>query len=162
MSKYAVGKKFGRLTIVGKAEKSLHFNCKCDCGNERVVFMGNLSRGHTQSCGCLQKERARTAKSTHGMSKKHPLYRVWDQMKDRCNNPNHKFYQNYGGRGIKVCDEWMDFQKFFDWSIRNGYQRGLEIDRRNNDGIYEPSNCRWVTRKINSNNRRPRKVGNQQ
>lgn len=159
MSKYQINQRFGRLTIIGNADKPYHYLCRCDCGNERIVFCGNLSSGHTQSCSCLQKEQARKIRTTHGMSKKHLLYRVWDQIKDRCNNPNHKFYQNYGGRGIHICDEWRnDFKSFYDWSICNGYERGLEIDRKNNDGSYEPSNCRWVTRKVNCNNRRSRKV----
>lgn len=93
-------------------------------------------------------------KRTHGQSKD-KFYQVWNGIKQRCYNPHNKNYHNYGGRGIEVCNEWRnDFQAFYDWSISNGYKDGLQIDRINNDGNYEPSNCRWVDRFTNNNNRR--------
>lgn len=89
----------------------------------------------------------------HGLHK-HPLHAIWINIRQRCNNPNHKRYNRYGGRGIKVCDEWNDFKCFYDWAILNQWCKGLQIDRINNDLGYNPSNCRIVTPKINSNNRR--------
>lgn len=87
----------------------------------------------------------------------HPLYDVWSQMKSRCENPNNKNYPGWGGRGIRVYSEWHEFKPFFEWAISNGYESGLTIDRRDNDGDYEPSNCRFVTTLVQNNNRRPRR-----
>jgi len=90
---------------------------------------------------------------TH-LKSKHPLYSVWNGMKQRCNNPNQKKYKNYGARGICLCDDWQNnFKSFFDWAISNGYKHGLTIDRINVNGNYEPNNCRWVTQKVQQNNR---------
>lgn len=145
------GTKFGKLRIMNEIEsikygkrKYRRFLCECICGNERIVLLDNLISGKTKSCGCLSviknKQRA-----THGLSH-HPLYSVWCGMKRRCNNPNEEKYPRYGGRGIKVCKEWKeDFKKFYDWAIENGYKKGLQIDRIDNDGNYEPSNCKWET-----------------
>ena len=92
----------------------------------------------------------------HGLSK-HPLNGRWNMMKQRCNNPNNVKYKDYGGRGITVCDEWMnDFKKYYDWCMDNGYKQELHIDRRDNDGNYEPGNCRFVTPKVNANNKQRR------
>ncbi|NSW82555.1 MAG: hypothetical protein HPY90_04640 [Syntrophothermus sp.] len=153
-----VGKKFGRLTVIGQADvkrRNLHWECQCECGNIVVVAGVNLKNGHTRSCGCWKNELMETfgrRTTTHGL-KRHRLYRIWSKMKERCNNPRSKFYELYGGRGIKVCEEWAnDFQAFYDWAMANGYREGLTIDRKNNDGDYEPENCRWVTRKIQNNN----------
>lgn len=127
--------------------------CKCDCGEERIVNCHNLLRGHSRSCGCLQREATVKANKTHGMRSSR-IYRTWVHMRDRCYNPNDKRYDRYGGRGIEVCDEWRDsFQSFFEWAMVNGYSDDLTIDRIDVNGNYEPSNCRWVTLKAQASNR---------
>ena len=138
-----VGNKFERLTVLStefRRTKSgaAYFLCRCDCGTEReFLFRGFFM---AKSCGCLQKEKARAGKLTHGQSRT-PLYR--------------KEYPNYGGRGITVCDGWRDdYTAFVTWAEDNGWQRGLDIDRIDNDGPYSPDNCRVVTRKTNLSNRR--------
>lgn len=145
-----VGKRFGKLTVVAEADKQgrrLCYLCKCDCGNETVVLGESLRAGKTKSCGCYNDEKA----VTHGM-RKSKLYEVWRTMKKRCEKPGFPYYERYGGRGIKICEEWQDKSNFFDWAMQNGYEEGLQIDRIDNDGDYCPENCRWVTPKVNSRN----------
>ena len=114
-------------------------------------MLGNYLRsGITKSCGCLLHEHNKT----HGLSNT-DLYRIYCGMKSRCYNKNNKKYKNYGGRGIKICDEWVnDFSTFYKWAISNGYEKGLSIDRIDVDGNYEPSNCRWANNDIQSHNKR--------
>lgn len=148
-----VGKKYGRWTVIEYlgGQKWL---CKCECGNTSAVKTGHLNMGASKSCGCLGVERRRQAVVTHGYSQTN-LYKVWNSMKQRCGNKNNSGYKDYGGRGISVCKEWADDAKVFcDWAIKNGYKQGLSIDRINNDGNYEPANCRWTTRKVQVNNQR--------
>lgn len=152
------GERFGRLTVIslaGKKKGFYYWNCKCDCGNEAVIKASYLTIGDTKSCGCLYDERNTNIK--HGYSGTR-LYRILGAMKTRCYNTKFKEYSAYGGRGITVCKEWLDKENgianFCKWAIKNGYRDGLEIDRINNDGNYEPSNCRWVSAKQNSRNRR--------
>ena len=155
------GKRFGRLTVIkyygsNKNGKSLWL-CKCKCGNNKIVLGNSLVTSLTKSCGCYNKEHSKKIHSTHNMSYS-KLYKVWQGMKTRCYNPKFIYYNNYGGRGIKICDEWLnDFGKFYDWTINNGYKEGLTIDRINNDGNYEPSNCRWITRAEQNRNQRKSK-----
>ena len=158
------GQKFGRLTIISlhhisNIPKSREFYlCKCDCGNETVVEKWNLKTKHTTSCGCFAKDLKSKIKSIHGLSK-HKIYGIWVGMKNRCYNKNEPVYYRYGGRDIIVCDEWKnDFMAFYNWSMANGYQEGLTIDRINNNGNYEPSNCRWITRKEQCRNRSTNKI----
>lgn len=151
------GKRFGRLTVVGRAENrgdEITWDCVCDCGNHTTIRGVHLRSGHTQSCGCFHHERQVTSHTKHNASR-HPLYRVWRGIKDRVHIPSNKKYHNYGGRGITVCEEWdNDFSSFYKWALSNGYKKGLEIDRIDVNGNYEPSNCRWVKHIVNSNNRR--------
>lgn len=147
--------RFGRLTVISPFESDLHGHsrwvCKCDCGNEMVAYGTNLKRGLTTSCGCKRKEVTKEKKTTHGMYDT-PLYHSWSGMLQRCKNSNDKLYHRYGGRGIKVCEEWNDFENFYQWSIKNNYRPGLTIDRINNDDSYYPENCRWTDRITQGNN----------
>jgi hypothetical protein len=157
-------KRFGRLIVISESKeytksKNIHWTCKCDCGNIVNVSSYCLLKGRTKSCGCLRKERMSETMTTHGLTGKTPLYSTWRKIKERCFNKNAKGYCNYGGRGITICDEWKnDFHLFYDWSIKNGYAKGLSIDRIDNDGNYEPINCRWVSMKIQQRNRRNNKI----
>lgn len=159
------GSKFGRLTVKyfegrNKQYDSL-WRVKCDCGNETIVRGGALKNGHTQSCGCLQRERTAKAKTIHGLfydkksGKRSRLYRVWTSMKERCFNPNSKSYKDYGERGISVHKEWAEnYFSFHEWAVKTGYKEGLTIDRKDVNGNYEPSNCRWIPKSQQSRNRR--------
>ena len=150
------GQRFGRLTVLKRAEtinKRTRWLCRCDCGEEVIVEAYNLKKGHTQSCGCLQREAASKANTTHGMRGSR-LYRIWVCMHNRCYRKCYHAYNHYGGRGITICDEWHDFQAFQYWAIENGYNDDLSIDRIDNDKGYYPDNCRWVTMEEQNRNKR--------
>lgn len=160
------GKRFGRLTVKSVCGKSTdrHYlwHCVCDCGNEVVVPSNGLTCGHTQSCGCLKRDKTSDAKTKHGASGNHRhierLYHVWISMRARCNNPNNKDFKYYGGKGVFVCDEWNDYSEFKRWAENNGYDKNAKhgdctIDRINPNGNYEPSNCRWVNMATQNNNK---------
>ena len=155
------GKRFGRLVVLERAENkgnctSARWKCKCDCGNYTVVGGYSLRSGNTLSCGCYWRETIKNFGFKHGYTSpqyKH-LLNIHRGILSRCRDPKNNQYQNYGGRGIKVCDEWLSLKNFGDWAVSHGYAEGLQIDRIDNNGNYEPSNCRFVTPFVNSNNRR--------
>jgi hypothetical protein len=147
------GQVFGRLTVLSFnsfiEKRRTVWNCKCTCGKEVTAPGKNLTNGHKLSCGCLTKARF-THRSTGTR-----LHGIWGDMKNRCNNPRHKGFKNYGGRGIKICEDWQkDFSIFKVWAIANGYSETLKIERINNDGNYEPDNCKWATDLEQSFNKR--------
>ena len=156
------GLRFGRLTVLSVAgrakDRKTLWRCACACGKECVVRSAYLTSGHTKSCGCLTRETASRVKTKHGASGTR-LYGIWQKMKDRCYRRGDKFYADYGGRGISVCDGWRnDFSAFQSWALSNGYADGLTIDRINNDGNYSPDNCRWATTKTQNRNSRNNRV----
>lgn len=141
------GRKFGLLKVVSRCFDKTdgeYWNCDCKCGKTTTVLVGNLLSGKTKSCGCLQKQRAKETNAKHGESRTR-LYRTWLDMRKRCQNKNVKAYPNYGGRGIKVCDEWQDYETFARWALANGYNDSMTIERKDVDKDYCPENCTWVT-----------------
>lgn len=162
-----VGKKYGKLAVVSKEENKrsetgrshVMYFCKCDCGKNIVVKAENLRSGNTKSCGCLVIDTNKAIGTKHGKAHTR-LYNVWQRMKQRCYDANCKEYDRYGGRGITVCNEWLnDFQLFYDWAMDNGYDENAPkgectIDRIDNDGNYCPENCRWVSNKEQQRNKK--------
>lgn len=145
------GQRFGKLTVLRRAENYVRPNghkestwvCCCECGDEITATRTNLKRA--RSCGCSKGKYISASKITHGMSNSR-LYRIWQNMKNRCYNPNVDRYDRYGGRGITVCEKWRDsFEAFYKWAIDNGYSDELSIDRKDVNGNYTPDNCRWIS-----------------
>lgn len=150
------GQRFGRLTVEGNAQSvkspsgwtATVWCCVCDCGNSVQVRTKNLVTGNTKSCGCLQRERTTEAKTVHGGTHgdNERLFRIWCGMIDRCRREKNKFFARYGGRGIKVCEEWLNFTEFQRWALSSGYTDEMTIDRIDVDKGYEPGNCQWMTK----------------
>lgn len=147
------GQIFGKLTVTNnepiRIKGQTYWKCRCICGNEKYIFVGNLRSGTTISCGCLLEEARKNRKK---QSKR--LIHIFSNMKRRCYNAKDLHYKYYGARGIGICSEWLNNSKaFYSWAIENGYSDNLTIDRINVNGDYKPSNCRWVTMKVQQNNR---------
>ena len=153
--------KFGKLTVVSfnshRNRRRTYWNCICECGNTTIVEMSHLISGHTKSCGCITRERMKNINYINGLSASR-IGRVYWNMINRCYRKNIKIYKYYGGRGIKVCDEWLPenngFKNFCEWANKNGYTEKLTIDRINNNADYEPNNCRFVDILTQANNKR--------
>ena len=158
------GQRFNKLVALIHShnhQKNAYWYFVCDCGLVTIAAAHSVKRGGTQSCGCHRREVSKEYNTKHGEAgpgTASRLYRIWSQMKRRCDLPTVRAYPRYGGRGIKVCKDWSEsFEVFRDWALENGYSEKLTIDRRDNDGDYEPNNCRWGTHKIQANNRRTNK-----
>lgn len=156
MTLHLAGASFGKLKVLGISEKRKKKNrcitywaCLCECGTSVIVSTNDLRTGNTSSCGCGRKG----INSTHGESKTR-LYRTWRGIKNRCLNPNEMGYEYYGGRGIRLCEEWMSFEGFSEWAKANGYADNLTIERRDVNKDYEPSNCSFIPGKEQAFNRR--------
>ena len=150
------GDRFGRFIVIKempKKAKNRYVLCKCDCGNIRNTSLSMLKAGKSKSCGCLKIDLAKKRSFKHGQCFTR-LYHCWKGMKKRCLNPKCISYPNYGGRGIKVCNEWMDFEPFYKWAVVNGYKDSLTLERKDNDGNYKPSNCTWIPLAEQLNNTR--------
>lgn len=156
-------KTFGRLLVIGRAENNAagraRWLCYCMCGKEKIFLSYNLLSGHSSSCGCLNREiasdNAIDRNTVHGHNESgnsSPTHKSWNGMKLRCLYPNHISYKNYGGRGIKICDRWLNFSNFLEDMGERPI--GKTLDRMDNDGNYEPNNCKWSTKIEQQNNRR--------
>lgn len=154
---------YGRLTVLReddphvtfgskRTRKIRKFVCECSCGNKKSILLSNLRNGSCTSCGCAQREQLSDRRTSHGLSR-HALYGVHRGMMRRCYDPNNSRYADYGGRGIIVCAEWRNLSKFFEWGIKE-WKPGLQLERRNNNKGYSPSNCYWATPTQQSRNRR--------
>ena len=163
VTKDLTGQRFGRLVaieVVGKSNShGVLWRCKCDCGNEKITRSNYLIAGQTTSCGCYRSElsskfmsRSAEWNTRHGMAHT-PLFNQWCSMRRRCTDPKNRMYHRYGGRGIRFCKEWEQFEPFKEWALAHGWKEHLALDRIDNDGDYCPENCRWVTQRENNRNK---------
>ena len=152
-----IGKKYGRWTVLNFSHrasgKRQMYICRCECGTIRPVSLAAIKHGHTISCGCLQREVAKKLGTKHGDIHKR-LYKIWQNMRSRCQYPSARYYYMYGGAGITVCPEWENYETFRHWALTNGYDDNLSIDRIDGTKNYTPDNCRWVTMKQQQRNKR--------
>lgn len=161
------GNRYGRLRVISEhiynpSRQSAFWLCECDCGKQTIVGGPSLRKGNTKSCGCLQKEAAAAAQRTHGCSARGvltPEYTAWASMKSRCgSNPKRKSYPDYAGRGIAICQRWLDsFENFLE-DVGLKPDSSYELDRIDVNGNYEPGNCRWASKRVNRRNRRVAKM----
>jgi len=152
-----IGRTFGRLTVLELSSvprrQQTYWKCICLCGNEKIIRGAHLIAGLIKSCGCLRDEKLSARMTKHGKYKTR-LYQTWHNMIQRCENEKDPHFPRWGGRGIKVCAKWHNLDVFIEWALSHGYQKNLTIDRYpDNDGNYEPSNCRWATAKEQSLNK---------
>lgn len=153
------GQKYGKLTVISRSKDyispkgyiAVNWKCKCDCGKIIIIRGCNLKSGATRSCGC--EKVLHPNRTTHGGTNTR-LYKIWKHMRTRCKNPNDLTYNDYGGRGITICNEWDDFEEFRNWSLEHGYTDDLSIDRVDYNGNYCPDNCRWTDALTQANNTR--------
>lgn len=148
------GQRFGSLLVTERLYVSSGqriYRCLCDCGQEHHARSGNLQAGRTSRCSACRYKHNGASRNGEKTSR---LYYIWDSMRRRCQKPDDPAYPNYGGRGISFCDEWNDFGAFHEWAVANGYEPHLTLDRIDNDGNYEPGNCRWTTEKVQARNSR--------
>jgi len=162
-----IGYRYGRLVVLGMAPKEIwrnknaHWICECLCGQQRIISGSDLESGNVNSCGCLKKEKIRNRSIVHGNSG-HPLYGIWQGIINRCTNPRMPGFNNYGGRGIKVCKRWFDSFDAFVQDMGPRPSDNHSVDRIDNDGDYSPSNCRWASsskQALNKNRRVIRQAG---
>ena len=155
-----IGKRFGKLIVTRSAGVSIHgktlWECACDCGNTKTIVGGDLQSGRTTSCGCHKDELARQRQTKHGMRHSR-IYHTWIHMNQRCNNPKDQDFNDYGGRGIQVCERWHSFGSFYE-DMKVGYSDNLTIDRIDVNGDYCKENCRWVDPVTQANNKRNNRV----
>lgn len=151
------GIKFYKLLVLyqipGSRKSPSKVACQCECGNKTIQFKNSITSGRVKSCSCYKNELARKNHLKHGL-RKHPIYSIWNAMIQRCYNPKNKSFHNYGGRGIKVCDEWK--QSFYSFYLNIGNRPSAKhtLDRINNDGNYEPTNVKWSLPHEQANNTR--------
>lgn len=145
--KIEAGEVFGRLTVVHQngvdTSGKVLYLCACSCGKTKSVVGTALRQGKVKSCGCLKSENARNARGFHGHVGD-PIYIIWSNMLQRCNNPKSTSFTNYGARGIKVCDSWLHFTEFYNWAVVSGYKEGLSLERKDVNKDYTPNNCTWI------------------
>lgn len=160
MKSVSAGERYGKLVAINQVESNgngeIQWLCKCDCGNTHVARQYQLLNGKTKSCGCLRHEIGKQrglSNKAHGLSYTR-IYRIWRGMMSRCYNTSSNRYSNYGAKGIEVCSEWHDLTNFYRWAISSGYSDELSLDRKNVNGNYEPSNCKWSTIREQSVNKR--------